>query len=74
MNKYTKFATILIVSHLVRCVSDHAYSKYCTGFWTSIFTWNSPTCRGLRWTAESIMTNLVTIIGVQATKLITSYV
>jgi hypothetical protein len=71
MNKYVAFLAIVTASHLVRCVADYAYFTYCTGIWTSIFTWNSPTCRGLRWTADSIMTNVVSIVGVQVAKLLT---
>jgi hypothetical protein len=70
MNKYATFLGIVVGSHIVRCVSDYAYFTYCTGIWTSIFTWNSPTCRGLRWTADSIMTNVVSIVGVQVAKLL----
>ena len=70
MNKYATFLGIVVGSHVVRCVADYAYFTYCTGIWTSIFTWNSPTCRGLRWTADSIMTNVVSIVGVQVTKLL----
>ena len=70
MNKYATFLGIVVVSHLVRCTADYAYFTYCTGIWTSIFTWSSPTCRGLRWTADSIMTNVVSIVGVQVAKLL----
>ena len=68
MNKYATFIGIVTGSHLVRCMADYAYFAYCTGFWTSIFTWNSPTCKGLRWTADSIMTNVVSIVSVHFAK------
>jgi hypothetical protein len=70
MNKYVTFIGIVSVSHVVRCVAEYAYYTQCAGVWKSIFTWNSPTCRGLRWTADSIMTNVVSIVGVQVTKLL----
>jgi hypothetical protein len=70
MNKYVTFLGIVAVSHVVRCVSEYAYYTQCAGFWNSIFTWNSPTCRGLRWAADSVMTNVVSIVGVHATKLL----
>lgn len=70
MNKYVTFLGIVTGSHVVRCVAEYAYYTQCAGVWNSIFTWNSPTCRGLRWTADSIMTNVVSIVGFQVTKLL----
>ena len=69
-NYYAKLVAIVVLSHTLKWAAEYAYFKQCAGFWTSIFTWNSPTCRGLRWTADSIMTNVVSIVGVQVTKLL----
>jgi len=63
MNIYAKALGILIGSHVVRWVAEYTYFTQCAGFWTSIFSWNSPTCRGLRWVSDSVMTNVVTMIG-----------
>jgi len=68
MNKYMTILSIVACSHLVRCASEYAYYTQCAGIWNSIFTWNSPTCIGLRRTADSIMTNVVSIVGVHVTK------
>jgi len=70
MNKYVTLLGFLVCSHILRCVSEYAYYMKCTGLWNSVFTWNSPTCRGLRWTADSLMMNIVSIVGVQVTKLL----
>ena len=66
MNKYVTFLSFFACSHAIRCISDYVYYTQCVGFWNSIFTWNSLTCRGLRWAADSTMTN----VGVQVTKLL----
>lgn len=63
MNIYTKTIGVIVASHIVRCVAEYAYFTQCAGLWTSIFAWNSPTCRGLRWVSDSVMTNVVTIIA-----------
>jgi hypothetical protein len=68
MNKYVTFFGIVVCSHIVRCIAEYAYYTQCAGIWNSIFTWSSPTCRGLRWTADSIMTNVVSVVGVQVAK------
>jgi hypothetical protein len=70
MNAWTKVLVVVVSSHVVRYVAEYAYFTQCAGFWTSIFAWNSPTCRGLRWVADSVMTNVVTIVGNRATKLL----
>jgi hypothetical protein len=70
MNKYVTFLGIAVCSHVVRCIAEYAYYTQCAGFWNSIFAWNSPTCRGIRWIADSIMTNVVSIVGVQVAKLL----
>lgn len=62
MNLYAKAIGVIVGSHIVRWVAEYAYFTQCAGFWTSIFSWNSPTCRGLRWTADSVMTNVVAVI------------
>jgi hypothetical protein len=61
MNMYAKALGIIVGSHVVRWAAEYAYFTQCAGFWNSIFAWNSPTCRGLRWTADSVMTNIVVI-------------
>ena len=63
MNIYTKALGIIIGSHVVRWAAEYAYFTQCAGFWTSIFSWNSPSCRGLRWVADSVMANVVSMIG-----------
>ena len=70
MHKYVTLIGLVVCSHVVRCVSEYAYYTHCAGFWNSIFTWNSPTCRGLRWASDSVMMNVVSIVGVQVTKFI----
>lgn len=60
---YLKAAAIIVGSHLVRYMAEYMYFTQCAGFWNSIFSWNSPTCKGLRWTADSVMTNTVAMIG-----------
>jgi hypothetical protein len=69
MNKYVTIVGVIVGSHVVRCLSEHAYYMQCAGVWNSIFTWNSPTCRALRWTADSVMTNVVSIISLEVAKL-----
>lgn len=70
MNLYAKTIGIIVGSHFVRWAAEYAYFTQCAGLWTSIFSWNSPTCRGLRWMADSAMTNVVGIVTGHATKLI----
>jgi hypothetical protein len=70
MHKYLKIATVIVGSHFMRWAAEYAYFTQCAGLWTSIFSWNSPTCRGLRWTADSAMTNVVGVITGHATKLL----
>jgi hypothetical protein len=72
MNLYVKALGIIIGSHFVRWAAEYAYFTQCAGLWTSIFSWNSPTCRGLRWAADSVMTNVVNIVGGYSLKLIGS--
>jgi hypothetical protein len=72
MNFYTKTLVFLIGSHVVRWAAEYAYFTQCAGFWTSIFAWGSPTCKGLRWLADSVTTNIVTSVGGWTVKLITS--
>jgi len=70
---WLKVFSVIVGSHVVRCMSEYMYFTQCAGFWNSIFSWNSPTCRGLRWVSDSVMTNAVGLIGgygVQALKLI----
>ena len=63
---YYKALFIIIGSHVARCVADWTYFNQCTGLIRSVFAWNSPTCRGLRWVSDSAMTNVVSITGVYA--------
>jgi len=63
MNSFIKIASILVGSHVVRCMAEYMYFTQCAGVWTSIFSWNSPTCRGLRWVSDSAMTNVVSLVG-----------
>jgi hypothetical protein len=70
MNIYIKALAIIASSHVARWAAEYAYFTQCAGLWTSIFSWNSPTCRGLRWVADSVTTNVVTMVGGYATKLI----
>jgi hypothetical protein len=70
MNLYAKAIGVIIGSHFVRWAAEYAYFTQCAGFWSSIVSWNSPTCRGLRWVADSAMTNVVVIVSGHATKLI----
>jgi hypothetical protein len=72
MNLYAKALGIIIGSHFVRWAAEYAYFTQCAGLWTSIFSWNSPTCRGLRWAADSVMTNVVNIVGGYSLKLLGS--
>jgi hypothetical protein len=72
MNLYAKALGIVIGSHFVRWAAEYAYFTQCAGLWTSIFSWNSPTCRGLRWAADSVMTNVVNIVGGYSLKLLGS--
>jgi len=60
---WLKVLSVIVGSHVVRCMSEYMYFTQCAGFWNSIFSWNSPTCRGLRWVADSVMTNAVGLIG-----------
>lgn len=72
MNLYVKAAGFLIGSHVVRWAAEYAYFTQCAGFLNSIFAWGSPTCKGLRWVADSVTTNIVTAMGGWAVKLIAS--
>jgi len=60
---WLKVFSVIVGSHVVRCMSEYMYFTQCAGFWNSIFSWNSPTCRGLRWVADSAMTNVVSLVG-----------
>jgi hypothetical protein len=53
MKPYVKAALIITGAHLVRCVSDYYYYFYCAGLFNSMFSWGSPTCRGLRWVSDT---------------------
>lgn len=58
-----KLFFVIFGSHVVRWAAEYAYFTQCAGFWTSIISWNSPTCRGLRWIADSVSTSIATIVG-----------
>lgn len=70
MNVYVKALAIIASSHVARWAAEYAYFHQCAGLWSSIFAWNSPTCRGLRWAADSAMTNVVGLVTGHATKLL----
>jgi hypothetical protein len=73
-NVYVKVIFVIVSSHFIRCAAEYAYFTQCAGLWNSIFSWNSPMCRGLRWTADSTMTNVAAMIGgyaAQGIKLLT---
>jgi lipopolysaccharide biosynthesis regulator YciM len=70
MNASVKLVALLVGSHVVRYVAEYMYFTQCAGFWNSIFSWNSPTCRGLRWVSDSAMTNVVTLVGGYSIKLL----
>ena len=69
MNIYLRTVLIVTGSHLARCMAEYMYYTQCAGFWNSIFAWNSPMCRGLRWTADSVMMNAVTISALNIKRL-----
>lgn len=58
-----RLVALLVGSHVVRYMAEYMYFTQCAGFWNSIFSWNSPTCRGLRWVSDSVTTNAVGLIG-----------
>lgn len=58
MRIYLKAAIILVGSHVVRWVSEYLYYRQCGGFFSSMFAYGSPTCRGLRWTADTATGNI----------------
>ena len=70
MNVWVKAIAFVATSHVVRCVAEYAYFVQCAGFWTSIFSWNSPMCQGLRWVADSTMAKAAGAITGHATKLL----
>jgi hypothetical protein len=68
MNRlYVKALVFVIISHSVKWAAEYAYFTRCAGFFASIFTWNSSTCRGLRWISESVITNVATVVAGQVT-------
>jgi len=69
---HLKVLGIIVGSHVVRYMAEYMYFTQCAGLWTSIFTWNSPTCKGLRWVSDSVMTNVVTMIGGYASRALTA--
>ena len=60
---YKKTAAVLLGSHLVRVASEYMYYHKCSGFFNSIFAFGSPTCKGLRWISDSVMTNVLCIMS-----------
>lgn len=68
-----KLVALLVGSHVVRYVAEYMYFTQCAGFWNSIFSWNSPTCRSLRWVSDSVMTNVVTLVGGYAVQALTMF-
>ena len=63
MKVYAKVLAVIVASHCVRWAAEYAYFTQCAGFWNSIFSWNSPTCIGLRWVSDSVMANMIRIVG-----------
>lgn len=53
MKAYVKAVLVVVGAHLVRCVSEHYYYVNCSGVLNSVFSWGSPTCRGLRWASDT---------------------
>ena len=60
---WLRLISVLIGSHCIRYASEWMYWNQCAGFVTSIFSYNSPTCVGLRWVADSLTTKTVSVIG-----------
>lgn len=65
-----KVLGFIIGAHIIRCFSEYMYFKQCAGLWTSLFSWNSPTCRGLRWVSDSVTATAVSRLSVTALQLI----
>lgn len=65
-----KTILFLMGSHIMRWTAEYTYFTQCAGFINSIFSWGSPTCKGLRWFADSIATNVVTAVGAWTVKMI----
>jgi hypothetical protein len=72
MKTYTKAIAFMFISHCLKLIAEYMYFRQCVGFFTSIFTWNSATCRGLRWISDSVTTNMITMIGGQVIQLLPS--
>lgn len=69
-NVYIKAFLIIAGSHVVRWGAEYVYYTQCAGFWSSIFAWNSPTCRGLRWVSDSVGMNALSVITGYSMKLL----
>lgn len=63
MRLYLKAAIVVVGSHFIRWGSEYMYYKQCGGFFSSMFSWGSPTCRGLRWVSETSSGNIFRIAG-----------
>lgn len=63
MNKISRIVTMIFMAHTARYISEVLYWKYCGGFFQSIFSSGSYTCRGLRWASETANTQMVTYVG-----------
>jgi hypothetical protein len=64
MKIYIKMGLVVIGSHLMRWVSEYYYHKHCCGIMNSVFSWGSPTCRGLRWLSDSATGNILGVAQV----------
>lgn len=57
--KYIAKISVLIVgTHILHVASNYLYWTKCGGFVNSIFAYNSPTCKGLRWVSDMSATNI----------------
>ena len=70
MKPYVKAGLVIVGAHLVRCASDYYYYSYCTGILNSMFSWGSPTCRGLRWISDSSSYGIIGTVQTLANKAI----
>jgi hypothetical protein len=67
--KYT-ITLFLVGCHCVRYATEWVHWNHCAGFINSIFTSKSPTCVGARWVSDVMSTNVLTISGAIAVKLL----
>ena len=63
MKRYLKIVGVIVGSHLIRAAAEYMYYWKCGGLVNSIFSYGSPTCRGLRWVADTSMANIEGVAG-----------